>query len=113
MTEKYVQSLEAGAVPVVIGATNMDDFAVAPNSMLVIRVPEEVPAVARRLQQLLVNDTAYAEMLAWKQVQQGPVFAIAWCGCFKEMDAPSLLLFYGQRCRRCKFTIQYLSDDVT
>lgn len=43
MTEKYAQALVAGSVPVVIGATNMEDFAIAPNSMLVLESTEVWP----------------------------------------------------------------------
>lgn len=67
MTEKYAQALEAGTVPIVIGATNVEDYEVAPNSMLVIKTMEDVPSVAARLQHLLANQTAYEEMLAWKR----------------------------------------------
>lgn len=72
VTEKYIQALEAGSVPLVIGAPNVEEFAVAPNSMLVIRDLQDVPAVAQRVQQLLANETAYSEMLAWKQVLAPP-----------------------------------------
>ena len=40
VTEKYAQALVAGSVPVVIGATNIEDYAVAPNSMLVLQTKE-------------------------------------------------------------------------
>ena len=43
MTEKYAHALVAGSVPVVIGATNMEDWAVAPNSMLVMESREVTP----------------------------------------------------------------------
>lgn len=66
VTEKYIQALEAGSLPIVIGATNIADYEIAPNSMLVLRSLEEVPKVAARMQYLLRNATAYDEMLAWK-----------------------------------------------
>lgn len=68
MTEKYAQALVAGTIPIVIGATNIEDFEVAPNSMLVIKTLEDVPGVAARVQHLLANQTAYEEMLDWKRV---------------------------------------------
>ena len=40
MTEKYAQALVAGSVPVVIGAPNIEDYAIAPNSMLVLQTKE-------------------------------------------------------------------------
>lgn len=68
ITEKYIQALEAGSVPIVIGATNIADYEVAPNSMLVLESMEDIPAVAARMQHLLRNKTAYDEMLAWKEI---------------------------------------------
>lgn len=53
-------------MPIVIGATNIADFEVAPNSMLVLESMEDVPRGAARMQYLLRNGTAYDEMLAWK-----------------------------------------------
>jgi glycoprotein 3-alpha-L-fucosyltransferase len=67
VTEKYAQALESGTVPIVIGATNIEDYEVAPNSMLVLRDVEDVPAVVERVKYLLGNRTAYEEMLAWKR----------------------------------------------
>lgn len=40
VTEKFGQALVAGSVPVVIGATNIGDYAIAPNSMLVLQTKE-------------------------------------------------------------------------
>ena len=40
VTEKNAQALDAGSVPLVIGATNIEDYAVAPNSMLVLQTRE-------------------------------------------------------------------------
>ena len=53
-------------MPVVIGATNIADFEVAPNSMLVLESMDDMPRVVARMQYLLRNETAYDEMLAWK-----------------------------------------------
>ncbi|BDA42419.1 Putative fucosyltransferase-like protein [Coccomyxa sp. Obi] len=66
VTEKYIQALEAGSVPIVIGATNIADFEVAPNSMLVLETMDDMPRVAARMHYLIQNATAYNEMLAWK-----------------------------------------------
>ena len=40
VTEKYAQALVAGSVPIVIGATNIEHYAAAPNSMLVLQTKE-------------------------------------------------------------------------
>ena len=44
VTEKFAQALVAGSVPVVIGAPNIEEFAVAPHSMIVLRSKEASPA---------------------------------------------------------------------
>ena len=45
VTEKFAQALTSGSVPVVIGAPNIEDFAVAPHSMIVLRSKEASPAL--------------------------------------------------------------------
>lgn len=40
VTEKFAQALTAGSVPVVVGAPNIEEFAVAPHSMIVLRSKE-------------------------------------------------------------------------
>ena len=45
VTEKFAQALTAGSVPVVIGAPNIEDFAVAPQSMIVLRSKEASPSL--------------------------------------------------------------------
>ncbi len=67
MTEKFVQALEAGAVPVVIGAPNIRDYEPAPGAVLAIHTLQDVPAVAARMRYLLQNASAYEELLAWKR----------------------------------------------
>ena len=53
-------------MPIVIGATNIADYEVAPNSMLVLETMDDIPRVAARMQYLIQNATAYNEMLTWK-----------------------------------------------
>ena len=45
VTEKFAQALTAGSVPVVIGAPNIEDFAVAPDSIIVLRSKEASPVL--------------------------------------------------------------------
>ncbi len=66
VTEKYLQALNFGAVPVVIGAPNIQDFAPSGNSIIHIPDEQSLPGVAVRMKYLMANDTAYDEMLAWK-----------------------------------------------
>jgi glycoprotein 3-alpha-L-fucosyltransferase len=66
VTEKYLQALVVGVVPVVIGAPNIHDFIPSPNSVLYIPSAEDAPRVAEQIKYLWNNETAYKEMLAWK-----------------------------------------------
>lgn len=66
VTEKYLQALNFGAVPVVIGAPNIQDFAPSDNSIIHIENEAALPQVAERMLYLMQNNTAYDEMLAWK-----------------------------------------------
>ena len=43
VTEKFAQALVAGSVPVVIGAPNIEEFAVSSHSMIVLRSKEASP----------------------------------------------------------------------
>lgn len=70
ITEKYFQALEAGSVPVVIGATTTPDFQPSNNSIIYIPTLEDVPAAAQRIKRLLENDNEYQAMLSFKT--QGP-----------------------------------------
>ena len=53
MTEKFAQALTAGSVPVVIGARNIEEFAVAPPSMIVMRSKQASPVLACNTSRLL------------------------------------------------------------
>ncbi|XP_024531382.1 glycoprotein 3-alpha-L-fucosyltransferase A [Selaginella moellendorffii] len=66
VTEKFWQSLEAGSVPVVIGAPNIQNFAPSPNSILYLKSIKDVQAVAKQMKYLARNATAYNETLRWK-----------------------------------------------
>ncbi|XP_020683800.1 glycoprotein 3-alpha-L-fucosyltransferase A [Dendrobium catenatum] len=66
VTEKFFQSLVAGAIPVVVGAPNIQDFAPSPNSILHIRELGDVTSVAETMKYLAENPTAYNKTLSWK-----------------------------------------------
>lgn len=70
VTEKYFQAIEAGSVPVVIGATTTPDFQPSNNSIIYIRSLEDVPAAAERIKRLMENNDEYNAMLSYKT--QGP-----------------------------------------
>ncbi|CAK9318064.1 unnamed protein product [Citrullus colocynthis] len=70
VTEKYFQSLVAGAVPVVIGAPNIEEFAPSPASLLHIRELSDVESVANSMKYLAENPEAFNNSLRWKY--EGP-----------------------------------------
>jgi glycoprotein 3-alpha-L-fucosyltransferase len=59
VTEKFFQMLQAGSVPVVIGAPNVGEFAPSPKSFLYLGSLEDVPAVVERMKHLMENRSAY------------------------------------------------------
>ena len=67
VTEKYLQALVAGTVPIYIGAPNIEDFEPQPNSVIRVDSLDDVPNVASRIKYLMANETAYNEMLRWKK----------------------------------------------
>lgn len=66
VTEKFFQSLVAGAVPVVVGAPNIQDFAPSNDSILHIKVLEDVPLIAQKMKYLASNPEALNHSLRWK-----------------------------------------------
>lgn len=66
VTEKYFQALNFGAVPVVIGAPNILDYAPSENSIIHIENQSALPRVVAQMQALMADDHAYDAMLAWK-----------------------------------------------
>nr|ABG89268.1 alpha-1,3-fucosyltransferase [Lemna minor] len=66
VTEKFFQSLVAGAIPVVVGAPNIQNFAPSSDSILHIREPKDVSSVAERMKFLASNPEAYNQSLRWK-----------------------------------------------
>ncbi|GAQ79575.1 Fucosyltransferase [Klebsormidium nitens] len=67
VTEKFYHVLQAGSVPIVIGAPNIFEFAPAPNSFLELRTIEDVPRLVERMKYLMENRSAYEEMLEWRR----------------------------------------------
>ncbi|KAG6419680.1 hypothetical protein SASPL_116189 [Salvia splendens] len=66
VTEKFFQSLVAGAIPVVIGAPNIQHFSPGPGSLLHIKELTDVDSVAKRMKYLAGNESAFNESLRWK-----------------------------------------------
>ncbi|XVF67582.1 hypothetical protein PTKIN_Ptkin10aG0132500 [Pterospermum kingtungense] len=70
VTEKFFQSLVAGAVPVVVGAPNIEEFAPSPGSILHIKELQDAQSVAKRMKYLAENPDAFNQSLRWKY--EGP-----------------------------------------
>jgi glycoprotein 3-alpha-L-fucosyltransferase len=67
VTEKFFQPLAVGTVPISIGAPNIGDFAPSNKSYIHIARLEDASTVAERIKRLLADQSAYDEMLEWKQ----------------------------------------------
>ncbi|XP_042407119.1 glycoprotein 3-alpha-L-fucosyltransferase A-like [Zingiber officinale] len=70
VTEKFFQSLVAGAIPVVVGAPNIQEFAPSPSSVLHIKELDDVESVAKTMKFLATNLNAYNKSVSWKH--EGP-----------------------------------------
>ncbi|XP_020100959.1 glycoprotein 3-alpha-L-fucosyltransferase A-like isoform X2 [Ananas comosus] len=70
VTEKFFQSLVAGAVPVVVGAPNILDFGPSSRSVLHIKELSDVPSVAKTMKFLASNPNAFNQSVRWKY--EGP-----------------------------------------
>ncbi|KAK9166379.1 hypothetical protein Scep_001570 [Stephania cephalantha] len=66
VTEKFFQSLVAGAVPVVVGAPNILDFAPSPESFLHMKEANDVLSVAKAMLHLAEDPEAYNQTVRWK-----------------------------------------------
>jgi len=67
VTEKYFGCLEAGTVPVYIGAPNIRKYEPYPHSIIVASDFKTTKALADYLLYLDKNQTAYDEYLYWKR----------------------------------------------
>ncbi|WOL02795.1 hypothetical protein Cni_G11514 [Canna indica] len=66
VTEKFFQSLVAGAIPVVVGAPNIEEFSPSHGSVLHIKELGDVESVAKTMKFLAANPDAYNKSLSWK-----------------------------------------------
>ncbi|CAN1278557.1 Putative fucosyltransferase-like protein [Linum perenne] len=66
VTEKFFQSLVAGTIPVVVGAPNIQDYSPGQGSILHIKSLEDIDTVAKTMNYLSENATAYNQALRWK-----------------------------------------------
>ena len=71
VTEKFAQALTAGSVPVVIGAPNIEEFAVAPYSMIVLRSKEASPVLLCNPGRLLALPNFPHQQSATRQLEKG------------------------------------------
>lgn len=66
VTEKLYQVLETGSVPVYMGAPDIDRFIPSPKSVIMASDFANTTELAKYLQYLATNETAYNEYLAYK-----------------------------------------------
>eukprot|EP00850_Spirogloea_muscicola_P019814 SM000200S05804 [mRNA] locus=s200:10930:12586:+ [translate_table: standard] len=74
VTEKFWQSLVVGAVPIVVGAPNILDFAPSNISVISINGLEDVPQVANKILQVNANKAEWDAMVRWKTVGPSDAF---------------------------------------
>jgi hypothetical protein len=74
VTEKFFQPLQAGSVPIYLGAPNIADFAPSPHSYIDVRNFQGPAHLARHLLQLSADDGAYAALHAWRREPLSPAF---------------------------------------
>lgn len=75
VTEKFYDPLAAGSVPVVLGAPNVREFAPAERCYLDAADFDGPADLAARLVALARDESAYAELLAWRREGISPSFA--------------------------------------
>ncbi|KAL5221372.1 hypothetical protein ABZP36_026085 [Zizania latifolia] len=66
VTEKFFQSLVTGAIPVVIGAPNIQEFSPREGAILHIKELDDVPTVAKTMKHIASNHEAFNQSLRWK-----------------------------------------------
>lgn len=74
VTEKFFDPLLAGAVPVYLGAPNVDEFAPGDNCYVDVRKYETVEELAIHLQACLDDPALYARYHAWREQPLRPTF---------------------------------------
>ncbi|KAK1607480.1 hypothetical protein QYE76_031153 [Lolium multiflorum] len=66
VTEKFFQSLVTGAIPVVVGAPNIQEFSPGEGAILHIKELDDVTSVARTMKHIASNPDAFNQSLRWK-----------------------------------------------
>ena len=73
VTEKYYQALEAGSIPIVLGAPNFEkEFMIRDKTSgspgaVYVHEGESAETLAKRLQEIINSKALYAQYTAWKQ----------------------------------------------
>jgi Glycosyltransferase family 10 (fucosyltransferase) C-term/Concanavalin A-like lectin/glucanases superfamily len=97
VTEKLINVLQAGSVPVYMGSSNIDPYWV-PGPKSIIRTDEFASPreLAEYLHYLNENDDAYMEYFAWKKTGLSKEFQERFDNCG----------FYGAECRLCQYILK-------
>ncbi|KAM3211005.1 hypothetical protein ACQJBY_064695 [Aegilops geniculata] len=66
VTEKFFQSLVTGAIPVVVGAPNIQEFSPGEGAILHIKELDDVISVAKTMKHIASNPDAFNQSLRWK-----------------------------------------------
>jgi hypothetical protein len=105
VTEKVYHALEAGCVPIYLGAPNVDEYVPDANSIINYAQLKSPAALLAELERLAGNETAYNEKLAWKQTS------------IHQM-APGFQRLYEQgktrgQCRLCQLLLEHRASPKT
>lgn len=68
------QALLAGAVPIYLGAPNIDEFLPGPNSIIKVSDYESPEELAKYINYLLENEHEYKKYFEWKKQGLSPTF---------------------------------------
>ena len=74
VTEKFFDALEAGSVPVYLGAPNIDEFGPGQHCFINASKFRNPRALADYLLYLAANESEYESYLAWKEAPLAPAF---------------------------------------
>eukprot|EP01102_Stenamoeba_stenopodia_P000252 TRINITY_DN1021_c0_g1_i3.p1 TRINITY_DN1021_c0_g1~~TRINITY_DN1021_c0_g1_i3.p1 ORF type:complete len:259 (-),score=56.23 TRINITY_DN1021_c0_g1_i3:45-821(-) len=97
VSEKFYQPLVHGCVPVYLGAPNIDDYILFPNSVVRANGFKSTEELARYLKFMDQNDHLYSEFFAWKRY-----------GITEQLLNATHQALFTAPCRLCKYLSQFI-----
>lgn len=132
ISEKYWEALEAGAIPVVLGAYDIKQYEPRPGSILHIEDFESVEELAKEMKRIASNPEIYDKMMEWKKIGPSDQFISVlesnlafWCQiCIRIADeiVPKIIsneilvrergTFYYRPIHLKEFTLEELNEEI-